>query len=282
MSSVKNIYKINGVSSLHIAVTKNDMNKLKVNLGSTPLNVFDDNDETALMIAIENGNLEMANLIIDAGANITAEKDDGDTAFTYAVYTDDTNINFIQSLIDKIAVLHIPSHDHWDSLYKDFKINMKMIQDITSSEVMIDYQFDEEYIKKMEEIKVINIEILKRLIELNEIMTVEHKSKYIENYIHPIFLAIGQKKLEMIKLLIESGTDINIHNKDDSSLLHLVDDDIEITKFLIKSGIDLNYQEKEQGNTPLHYTSDSNVRKILIEAGADINIKNKLNQSIRL
>ena len=95
--------------------------------------------------------------------------------------------------------------------------------------------------------------------------------------------AVDGKKVEMVKMLIDAGADVNIKNKDNEtalySLLHYDETKkrVEIAKELIKAGTDLNL--KPHGNhTALHYASKNNkeeIAKALIDGGADLNVRDK-------
>lgn len=92
------------------------------------------------------------------------------------------------------------------------------------------------------------------------------KEKILEDY------------LEIIKLLIEAGADVNIKNKEGETplILSYITFNIEIHELLIKSGANLNEQDKN-GYTALMWSScDSNVEltKLLIKEGADLDMQN--------
>ena len=85
----------------------------------------------------------------------------------------------------------------------------------------------------------------------------------------------GYKNTEIVKLLIEAGADINKAVQDNPLLLHRAAENgnIEIVKLLIKAGSDVNKADY-LGETPLYKAADNGyaeVVKLLIEAGADVN-----------
>ena len=87
-----------------------------------------------------------------------------------------------------------------------------------------------------------------------------------------------EPNIEIIKLLIENGADVNNKNFIDSSPLHYAVElkNTEIIKLLIDKGADVN-NKNSFGDTPLHravFNSLENT-KILIENGADIKAKDK-------
>ncbi len=96
----------------------------------------------------------------------------------------------------------------------------------------------------------------------------------------PLHLAVMNRKINTTKLLIENGADINSHNEQDNTPFHLAvmnASKIDIMELLIKKGADIDSHNK-QGDTPLHLAAMNrkiNTMKLLIENGADINITNK-------
>jgi hypothetical protein len=101
-------------------------------------------------------------------------------------------------------------------------------------------------------------------------------------------LITGVHDIEIVKMCIEYGCDVNICNKNKQSALFMLftkDWDIEILKLLLKSGADPNIKS-ENGYTSLHSLCRS-VRekavdiknlKLLLEYGVDPNIETKYGQ----
>jgi ankyrin repeat protein len=69
----------------------------------------------------------------------------------------------------------------------------------------------------------------------------------------PLLVAAKGGYIEIVKLLIEFGGDVNAKDEDGNTALHLISkEDFEIGKLLIEKGIDVN-AEDEEGATPLYY-----------------------------
>lgn len=123
---------------------------------------------------------------------------------------------------------------------------------------------------------------------------------------------VEDKILEILKILIENGADINVLDEQDSAPLHLAAarNQTRIVRMLINKGADVNLKGKSgeyplnsaaghpcnsemirtliangaevnvkgaRGNTPLHdsiYSGSSEVVQTLIKSGADLNAKN--------
>lgn len=100
--------------------------------------------------------------------------------------------------------------------------------------------------------------------------------------ITPLFYAILSQNIEIVKLLVESGADLNASMKDkgndSATLLFFAIDsqNIEIVKLLVDSGADINKASLRDNDnvTPLYLAVDlENIEivKFLVDSGADIN-----------
>lgn len=102
----------------------------------------------------------------------------------------------------------------------------------------------------------------------------------------PLYDAVLKNNLEIIKLLLAKGADINKRTKSGYSSLELAvrHENIEIAEFLIKNGIDVNTVEEDFGHSPLYKAAitnnDLHMVKLLVENGANINQKDKYGESI--
>lgn len=102
-----------------------------------------------------------------------------------------------------------------------------------------------------------------------------------------LFRAVEEDDIEVVKLLIETGVNVNVKNDNGDTPLHIVRN-VEIAKLLVKNGADINARNNN-GDTPLHKTYRLNlyegftqlpsverneVGSLLIENGADQDAKN--------
>lgn len=102
-----------------------------------------------------------------------------------------------------------------------------------------------------------------------------------------LMIACNKYKLNIIKLLLEAGANVNLQNDAGSTALILLCGTshleytkiIEIIELLVEAGANLNLKD-EIGETALieacrHSNADSNIKiiELLIKAGADLNIK---------
>lgn len=104
-------------------------------------------------------------------------------------------------------------------------------------------------------------------------------------------------QIEDVQKYLEAGGDVNQHNKNEDTLLHLAsaNGEVEIAKLLIARGANINAKDL-QGYTPLHLVVDGDcdtsardgkpatelpLAKLLIDSGADESAKDEDGESPR-
>jgi len=100
----------------------------------------------------------------------------------------------------------------------------------------------------------------------------------VEENFNPLHLAVRNKPLNEIQLLIDSGASINATDGMNQTSLHhaVLTEREDVVKLLVDSGADVN-AKSSTGNTPLlvaSILSDLASMKLLLDFGADPNIKN--------
>jgi ankyrin repeat protein len=107
-------------------------------------------------------------------------------------------------------------------------------------------------------------------------MMIEYKIPYSINTgeLSTLSYAIVMDNIDIVRVLLEKGANPNNTDlEDNSSPLHKSVQNIELTKLLIEAGADVNIKN-DHGETPLHYVMDLSVAQTLISSGADVNAKN--------
>ncbi|MBV9216719.1 MAG: ankyrin repeat domain-containing protein [Acidobacteria bacterium] len=101
-----------------------------------------------------------------------------------------------------------------------------------------------------------------------------------ENYdnITPLFIAVENGSVEMVKLLLGFGAKVNARNKDKQTPLMYLDRDAtpELVEVLLRAGAKVNAVDKD-GNSPLIRAAadcDPEIVKALLDAGADVKAVN--------
>jgi ankyrin repeat protein len=96
---------------------------------------------------------------------------------------------------------------------------------------------------------------------------------FAENGFVPLYYAFIRNNIEIAKLLIDAGADVNII-VNGKPLIHYMYNNDDFVKLLIDAGAKINIVDKN-GGTLIHYAvaiDNIGVVKLLIEAGIDVNI----------
>lgn len=91
----------------------------------------------------------------------------------------------------------------------------------------------------------------------------------------PLHYAAEDNNIELIKLLIAHGANVNMATERGWTALHMAYDNIDTIKVLLEAGADVNAQDHVHGNTVLHHQTDIEVVKLLIDAKVNVNLQNK-------
>lgn len=91
--------------------------------------------------------------------------------------------------------------------------------------------------------------------------------------------AISSENVNILKMLIDSGAELDVKNLDEVTLLHEAAEyrDLSILKFLLEAVPDYIRAKNSRGNTPLHAAAQNeniNILKSLLEAGAKTDERN--------
>ena len=105
---------------------------------------------------------------------------------------------------------------------------------------------------------------------------------------HVLFTTFTDYKTpELANLLISSGAEVDVIDVRGETVLHLAAyaNNLELVKLFIEKGANVNYQNKSTGQTALLLVMDTNsveVAKLLIESGAQVDIKDDEGQTALL
>jgi ankyrin repeat protein len=156
-----------------------------------------------------------------------------------------------------------------DNLYdnlKEYFENLYLTNNKTCENLVFKYD-ENEFLKIRLNYKFIldNKDLFKQGLPLN------FKGVFPRNVLHN---ACKYKNLEMVKLFLEKGADVNDKDNDGWTPLHYACESghFEIVKYLISLDVDVNAKDDE-GWTPLHWARNIETAKLLIEKGAKVNVK---------
>ncbi|WP_339043682.1 ankyrin repeat domain-containing protein [Spiroplasma endosymbiont of Apeira syringaria] len=226
--------------------------------------------------AVDNCYFEIAKLLLEKGADPNI-KDVGGTPLQIAVSNFNNNIEIVKLLLENDADINIQNkygnNTILDVLFKNNKI--EIIKEILIKKIINDYNE-----KKYIDILLIYFSKYNDILSfkwLNENFKIDSNIEDKETFCSPLYYAVNNNNIEIVKLLLENDADINEQDINGCAPLHwaIECNNIEIVKLLLENDADINAQEKSLA-TPLHlsiYTNNFDMIKLLLEKGADLNIK---------
>lgn len=190
--------------------------------------------KSAFIIAVEQNDTEMMELLLKKGAKISYQK--GCDESPLMVASEKNNLDAVLFLIEKGANVNERVGEYQTPL-----INAACYGAVDAIKILIEKGAD-----------------------------IEAKSDSKTALLWTLDLGLEKTAL----FLINKGANVNIKDKDGFTALHYAaKSNLEnIVKLLINKGLDINYKNS-MGDTPLHL-SDSNLIPLLVENGANINDKN--------
>ena len=269
-----NIKDDNGRAALIIAVNDNNLEMVKslAELGADTNARYNDGS-TILMQAASKNDLEMIELLLESGANINAEHNSL-VALRYAVI--DKSFEAAKLLVKRGANVNVRDNSGGTLLMiAATNGHQEMITFLLKSGVDINAKNDVGHTALTYAAIYGSAETIKLLVESGANIN----ALDIRGMKNLITTPVLHDDLETVKLLMKHGVDINITNDSDETLLMLavIYNRPKMVKFLMESGVNINAQD-EWGNTALMLAviyNSPKIVKFLMESGADISAQDK-------
>ena len=236
-----------GSTWMHYAIHE-DLSKevlqLIIDLGAD-VNATNHENATALMLAIEKGNADVINILINAGASMAVENAVGNTWIHYAV-SGDCDMEVLQSVIHRGA-----------------DVNATNKQNVTA--LMLASQMG-------------NLDAMNVLLSAGANHTTANANG--DTWIH--YAIYGDCSKEVLQLIIDEGADVNATNNENVTALMLASKkgNINAMNVLITAGADQTIEDAD-GNQWIHCAvheyCTKEVLQLIIDLGADVNARNKQN-----
>jgi ankyrin repeat protein len=235
----------------------------------------DSQGQTVLYKEVERENYDTINFLIASGADVNTQDNDGTTVLFDAVLKGHSNMQMIDHLIFKGADI-----DHQD--YNERTIVDDLVESVLitlnnkkpSSKRFLNLIDEEDYLG-----------LLKKILIFKPKINVPKKDGKTV-----IFELVCQNNIELIKLVVNAGADLNLIDKDHNTpLSYMIDGGLKITHqkekeqflerlvFLLKFRIDVNTVDKD-GRTIYHkavMANDLDIVEKLLTKKTNLDIKDK-------
>ena len=269
-------------TALHMAACNgyNDIVDALIKRPDVSLNVRNENGDTPLNVAADNGRAASARLLIDAGADINISDNNQWTALHTAAYFGYNDI--VDALIKRPDVnLNVRNEDGDTPLHSAAWSGREQ-----SARLLIDAGADINISDNQQWTALHIAAHFGHSSIVGELIKAPHLNLNVrnENGNTPLNLAVYNGRAASARLLIDAGADINIPDKYQQTALHMAacNGYNDIVDALIKRpDMNLNVRN-ENGDTPLNVAADNGraaSARLLIDAGADINIPDKYQQT---
>ena len=236
---------------------------------------IDSQGQTVLYKEVERENYDTVDFLIDSGADVNAQDNDGRTVLFDAILKGPSNMNMIDHLLSKNA--DIDHRDFQERTVIDDLVEAILITQNNkkpSSRRFLELKEEENYLTLLK----------KMLIFKPRINLPKEDGRTI------LFDVITQNNIELIKVFINAGADLNVlDNENNSPLSYMIDEGLAITKqkekeqflerlvFVLKFRIDVNTIDND-GKTIFHkavLANDLDVVEKLLTKKTNLNIKDK-------
>lgn len=229
-------------------------------------------EKTMLMLAAEEGHIEIVRLLLDKGTKINVRDKGGATALTYAAYENKSGV--VKLLLERGADPNLPgSHGRTALFFAACKGYVDIVKDLIAKGANVNAR-DEKGISILgckHRANDRNPEVVRLLLSQG---AVPHSGL--------ILWAAENGYLDIIQTLIAKGIDVNYASKkkDGGGYTALMaaskNAHYEVAKELLARKADINARD-DQGYTALQYAVENRrnpVALLLIDAGADVNVQN--------
>jgi ankyrin repeat protein len=253
------------------AASKDDVAEAaRLALSGSDTNVVDKaTNMTALAYATENGNIDMINVLISAGASPNAANTRGQTPLMYL--RESATSELVRDLLNAGAEVNARDESGETPLmHLATSGSFELVKQLLDAGAKIDDKDDEGNTVLMSAAQNEDARFLRLLIKAG--MNVDAKN---HDGGTALLLAARSGNADSMKALLEAGASMNLHSKDlnQALMLALGSEEPRLAKILLDAGADANAKE-DNGTTALMRAAKEGhpaVVKTLIDAGAELN-----------
>ncbi len=253
-----------------VFVTQGQLAELKKLLSIVDINMKKNDDVTPLMVAIINAKLEIAEFLVENGADINAKDSLGVTPLMLAALMQPRMVKF---LVENGADINAENNDGVTPLMlASQKDNFETVKLLVESGADINVENKGDATALMLAAQNGHFKAAELFVEKGADVNAKD-----ENGSTALIMALQGGHYKAAELFVENGADVNAKDKNGSTALMLASfsGKPEVVKFLIGHGADVNERDKNNFTELLLAAQNGHykISELLIEKGADVNAK---------
>lgn len=246
-----------GLNALMLACQFNFVEIVNLLLAQPGINVNQRNYEngpTAILVAASEGNLQIAQALIGAGADVDMQDKKGCTALMVAAAND--HVAVAQLLINVGANINLTDNERHTALIFACRNNHVNTVEVIVSNPKCDPNFMDEEGKTalISAVDNNNLEVTQLLIQYGQNLNLDKKAKDIGPT--ALLYAVYHGNMSIVKVLIEAGSNVNTSDHADHTALMIAfrEEHNDIARFLLENVTDIKANMKNSyGNTALSF-----------------------------
>ena len=254
---------------LHLASARGhvDLARMLIDLGAD-VSAQTKYGSTVLHVATEKGHADLARMLIDLGADVSAQTEDRWTALHMASHYG--HVDLTRMLIDLGADVSAPTKEGWTALHFASSYGhvdlARMLIDLGAD---LSAQKDDGSTALHLTSEKGHVDLARMLIDLGADVSVQTK-----DWSTALHVASEKGHVDLARMLIDLGVDVSARTEDGWTALHVASENghVDLARMLIDLGADVSAQI-EYGWSALHMASENghvDLAQILIDLGADV------------